>query len=317
MAGIAARGRRDLIATLSVPANLIALGLLAVAFVVLFRNWFLTQHAHSWGNGDWSHAYMVPFISLYLLWQERKALERAPVMVFWPGVMVMLMGVWTYVYFIVAVPNHLGQGLAGILTLFGMVVLLLGPAIARLSILPIGYLIFCITMPEQVMIKLTFRLQQLAAHGSWIALNSLGVKTDLAGSVLSVLKPDNTMHPLNVAEQCSGMRMVIAFVALGTAVAIVGVRTWWKRVVLLALAVPIALLLNIARVVTLGAASLWESDLAAGDAHTFIGTVLLVPGFVLYMLVLVALNKAVPEPSDELSAGSGAGKVATKTGAVA
>jgi len=46
----------------------------------------------------------------------------------------------------------------------------------------------------------------------------------------------------------------------------------------------------------LGIASLYNTSLAAGQAHTFIGTLLLIPGFIIYMLILVAMNKAVPEP---------------------
>jgi exosortase/archaeosortase family protein len=61
----------------------------------------------------------------------------------------------------------------------------------------------------------------------------------------------------------------------------------------LMLAAPVALLLNVARVMALGIATLFNADLAAGQAHTFIGTLLLVPGFGVYMAVVWALNRCV------------------------
>lgn len=291
----AAGGKTDLLAMVRNPANALVLSLFAIGMVALFGNWLWTQHRHSSTNGDWSHAYMVPLISIYLLWQSRTAFESAPKTVFWPGLIPMVMGIVAYPYFIVGFPNHMGQGGAMILTLFGLVLLHLGPRAMETLFLPIAYLGFGITVSEMVMIKITFELQQLAAQGAYITLNVIGIKTDLVGNVLFVAKDDLTTIPLNVAEACSGMRMLIAFVALGAAMALVTTKMWWKRVVLMALAVPIALALNVVRVVVLGALSLVNPDLSAGEAHTFIGTLLLIPGFFVYCGVVVALNKAVPE----------------------
>ncbi|MCC6322448.1 MAG: exosortase/archaeosortase family protein [Phycisphaerales bacterium] len=288
--------RPGLIARVTEPGVLIAVALLGAAFVLLFRHWMRIQNEYSMGSGDWSHAYMVPFISLYLLWQNREALERVQTQVYWPGLVAILTGVWSYTYFICGFPNHLGQGLSMVLTLFGVVLLLLGPRVVMYSFLPIAYLGFAITIPERVMNEVTWPLQALAAKGAWIGLNTVGVKTDVVGNALYVFdtKTQET-HPLNVAEACSGMRMLIAFLALGAAVSLVATRMWWKRVVLLGLAPPLALLLNIVRIMVLGIASLYDQNLSAGQAHTFIGTLLLIPGFFMYMGIVLALNKAVPE----------------------
>lgn len=303
------RGTPDLLASVKSPPNALALGVLGAAYVLMFGNWLLTQFRHSAGNGDWSHAYLVPVISIYLLWQNRSAFERAEKRVFWPGLIPMLMGIASYPYFIVGFPNHMGQGLAMILTLFGLVLLHLGPRAMETLFLPIAYLAFGITVSEMVMIRITFALQQLAAQGAYYTLNMLTLDTELAGNVLFVAKGDGTTVPLNVAEACSGMRMLIAFVALGAAMALVTTRLWWKRVVLVTLAVPIALGLNILRVVVLGGLSLVNQNLSAGEAHTFIGTLLLIPGFFVYLGVVLALNKAVSE-EDEKAPGTGVGVAA-------
>lgn len=287
---------RTLAQSLQDHGVLARVALLAGAIVFLFWNWFRSQHEHSWGNGDWSHAYMVPLISAYLLWQVRQEFDAARKSVFWPGLVPVLMGVWCHVFFTVGIPNHLGQGLSLILTVFGVALLLLGPAAMRSLFLPIGYLFFAITLPQQVMIRITFPLQQIAAEGAWVLLRMLGVQADLVGNTIHVLNTRTLVTtPLDVAQACSGMRMLIAFIALGTAVGLVASRMWWKRVALIALGVPVALGLNMIRVAVLGVLSLWDADLSQGEAHTFIGTVLLVPGFFIYMGVVWALNRAVPE----------------------
>ncbi len=275
---------------------------LLAGIVALFWRWFMAQHEHSWGNGDWSHAYLVPVIAVYLLWQNRAGLERSPMRVFWPGVMPLVMGVWCYVYFIVGVPNHFGQGLALVLTVFGLTLLFLGPRAMEHAFTAIGFLVFGITVPEIVMNYLTYPLQDLAARGGFFILRLLNVNCDLSGNLINVITSSGASVPLDVGTQCSGMRTVIAFVALGSAVALVGARTWWKRVVLVVTALPIAIILNAMRIATLGVLSLYNPNFSQGQMHMFIGTLLLVPGFFAYMGVLWSLNKAVPEESERAAA---------------
>jgi exosortase len=288
-----------LLARLSDPTTLAMFALVIAGIAFLFHVWFFNQHRHSWGNADWSHAYFVPLVSIFLLWQVRDRIQATPVEVFWPGFVPLLAGVISYIFFLVGAPNHLGQGLALILTVFGVCLLLLGPRMMPLIFFPIAFLFFAVTIPEKIMNFLTYPLQDLAARGGYVLLNMVGVKTDIQGNVLLVVKPNLETHPLNVAEQCAGMRTVVSFVALGVAVGLVAVKTWWKRVVLVALGVPVALLLNIVRIAVLGFLSLYNSNLAAGQAHMFIGTLLLIPGFLLFLGVLMALNIAVPEPGQQ------------------
>lgn len=287
--------RETLVQRVTRTGNLVMIAVLAAAFVLLFYNWFLTQHGHSKGNGDWSHAYIVPLVSLYLLWQHREQLANLRTSTFWPGLIPMMTGIVSYVYFVVGIPNHFGQGLAMILTLFGLVLLMLGPKAMTWCFFPIAYLACGITLPEKVMTMMTWPLQQFAAKASYVVLNVIGVTTDIAGTQITVYDSSMNAHPLNIAEACSGMRMVIAFIALGVAVALVGTKMWWKRVVLLSLGAPVALLINVARVVVLGVASLYDPRWAGGQAHMFIGTLLLLPGFVLFMGVLWCMHKAIPE----------------------
>ncbi len=272
--------------------------LVFVAFGMLFYRWFVTQHRHSMeAIEDWGHSYAIPFISGFLIWQQREVLRRVAVEVFWPGLPVLLAGIGAYFFAVVGIKNHMLQGLSMILALFGLVLLLLGPEAMKRLFLPIAYLVFGVTVSEIVMIEITFRLQLIAAEGGWALLSLIaplgGFAVDLKGNTLHLFPRGGAVIPLDVAEACSGMRMVIAFFALSGAVALVACRHWWQRIALLLLAAPVAIFLNVIRVAVLGVLSLWDRNLATGDVHMLIGTLLLVPGLGLFMLAVWVLNRAV------------------------
>ncbi|MBM4108533.1 MAG: exosortase/archaeosortase family protein [Phycisphaerae bacterium] len=282
------------------PGALAAAALVTIAFLLLFYRWFLTQHRHSIeAIEDWGHAYAIPVISGFLIWRQRDELKRIAVRVFWPGLAVMLAGIAAYFFAVVGIKNHMLQGLSMILALFGLALLLLGVEPMKRLFLPIAYLVFGVTVSERIMIEITFRLQLIAAEGGWAILSMVaplaGFTVDLKGNTLHLFPRGGAPIPLDVAEACSGMRMVIAFFALAGAVALVACRHWWQRFAVLLLAAPVAIFLNMIRVAVLGVLSLWDRDLATGDVHMLIGTLLLVPGLGLFMLAVWVLHRAVSD----------------------
>ncbi|TVQ63928.1 MAG: exosortase/archaeosortase family protein [Phycisphaerales bacterium] len=280
------------------PTN-IAMGLLLLAgFAAFFYDWFLRQHRWSSTSEDWSHAYIVPLVSGYLIFRRRHEIARLAPTVFWPGLLPLLVGVACYYLFTLANYEgvHLFQGLSLVLCVAGVSMLLLGPRMFAYLAIPIGYLALGITLPDRFMILITFQLQLLASQGAWVLLNLIGLNVDLAGNTLTIITSQGVEVPLNVAEACSGMRMVIAFLALGIAVAFLSCSLWWQRFALILLAAPVALLTNVVRVASLGVASLWNPDLATGDAHMLIGILWLLPAFLAYMGIVWALKQIVREP---------------------
>lgn len=297
------------VATNSVPDRAAAAGRLgpmlgiaaAFAFVALYWEWFVRQGTFSSKHiEDWGHAFVIPLISMYLLWRQRHKLAAAEARAFWPGLSLVLLGIACYIFFLLSVSNHMLQGAAMLTTLFGVLLTAMGPDVLRIAAVPILFLALGITISEAIMIQLTFPLQLLASKGAWIILNLLGpvfgYTVDLDGNTLSMITSSGKeIPPLNIAEACSGMRMLIAFFALAAAVAVLGSGEWWRRVAVFMLAAPVALFMNMVRVAVLGLLSLIDPDLAHGDAHMIIGTILLLPSLGLFMGVVWALNKAVPE----------------------
>ena len=274
---------------------------LALAFMGLFYRWFVVQGRWSWNFiEDWGHAFVIPGISGYLVWRQREELARIGARVFWPGLAPLLLGIATYFAGIVTIQNHMVQGFAMILTLFGIVLLLAGPAVMRLVFLAIAFLGFGITLAERIMLAITFKLKLIASQGSWILLSIMGplfgYSVELNGNTLYIQKSTGDVIPLNVADACSGMRMVVAFYALAGAVALLSAKRWWQRIAIMLVAGPVAVAMNVFRVAVLGWLSLIDPDLASGDAHMVIGTLLLIPSLLLFMGLVWILNRLENDP---------------------
>lgn len=282
------------------PAFWAGAALMVLVFQSLFFRWFYRQGELSIDRlDDWGHAFVIPVITAFFIWRNRDRLREQTPMAFWPGLAPLLLGIVSYFYAVVAVQNHMVEGFAMLLALFGLTLLLFGPGVMRWLFLPIVYLVFGITLAEKIMIEITFQLQLLASEGAWVMLGTIGAvfdfDVDLQGNTLYIFRNGETI-PLNVAEACSGMRMVVAFYALSVWVALTWNREWWQRIALFLLAGPVAVFMNMIRVAVLGIASLWDGELATGQAHTLIGTLLLIPSLGLYLGIAWVLNRIVTEP---------------------
>ncbi len=293
-------------------AHVVMLGALGVAFVGLYFRWLDNQlgpSGWSWTlPEDWGHAYVVPLISGYFVWKNRERIGRLRARPFWPGFAVLLLSAACYAFFIVGYPNHMFQGLALMLSLVGVILLALGPEVFRALVFPVAYLGFAITISEAVMLKVTWGLKLLASQGSEFFLSLVGPLFGLEvvrnGNILRVLH-GGVEHPLNVADACSGMRMVIAFIALSVAVAFFSCRQWWQRSMVILLAVPVALLMNVLRVGVLGLLTISDPELAVGGAHSMIGTLLLVPALGLFMACVWAVKRITPDEPGVMAGGGG------------
>lgn len=279
--------------------------LAGACFAILFYRWFFHQGKVSLGYPeDWGHAFVIPLIAGYMMYQQREKINAAPIKVFWPAFIPFLLGIQAYAFNLFMVRNHMLQGMSLILTLGAMVLWMVGPRMFKHLFLPISYLLLMITISDQIMTSITFNLQLIASQGSWLILNLIGMpfdwfEVDINGNTLELITSSGEIFPMNVAEACSGMRMVVAFYALAIAVALMGSSQWWQRIALILLAGPVAVFMNMIRVTVLGLLMMVNPDLAAGDAHTVIGTLLLIPSLGLFLGMAWMLNRLIAPHEDD------------------
>lgn len=233
---------------------------------------------------DWSHAYLVPLISGFYIYVNREHILKQPVKRSWLGLPIMICGMVTYFIFTLSnLPNHTVQGFGMIICLLGVVLFMLGRQMWKALLFPQLYLLLGVRLPPPLMMLITPTLQRWAAVGSFYLLNVIGYQTEIQGNVLTIFHGSEII-PLNIAEACSGMRMIIGFLALGVAIAFLSTNMrLWQRIVLICMAVPVAVIINILRVATIGIMSTFNRDWASGEAHMFLGMLWLLPAFGLYM----------------------------------
>ena len=172
-----------------------------------------------------------------------------------------------------------------------MVWLFAGWRVLWWSLPSIMFLWFMVPLPFRFERALSLPLQGVATKLSCWILQFLG-QPALAERHI-ILLGDNR---LEVEQACSGLRIFVGILALAFAYVIVVRRSWWERALLLASAIPIALLANASRIVATGLLYQYASGEAARKfAHDAAGWVMILFAAGLFALVLWYLCRLVRE----------------------
>ena len=279
-------------------------GLLMLAFAWIFWDFFQRQVLFAIKQqADWGHTLIIPFIAGYFVWLCRNRLLERPFKRAWFGIVLLIFGLGWYTLCALgpmALHHHNLMGIGVGASLIGIVLFIFGWNAMKYLWFPLLYLIlFGQTVSDRLMEVVTFKLQDIASIGSYYGLSFLGLDVTRSGNTIDIFY-DGELYPLNIAEACSGMRMLMAFFALGVAMAYTGLRHFWQRAILVLLAVPTAVFVNILRVMTLGILSIADSGFATGDFHTFIGTLWLIPAFLIYLGIVWLLKNIIIEDDEEV-----------------
>ena len=191
----------------------LALGgaLLAVILAVTYRGVLADLVRQWWDDENYSHGFLVPVFSAYVVWERRAELAAAPRDGTWWGLPVLVAGIAALIVGDVGAENFLTRS-SLIVILGGLVLLHLGSRIARILAFPLAYLFFMVPLPAIVFYAIAFPLQGLAAENAAWALDLLGVPVLLDGNVIRL-----SQITLGVTEACSGIRSLISLLALAVA----------------------------------------------------------------------------------------------------
>lgn len=244
---------------------------------------------HQWvTDSSWSHGFIIPLFSLYFLNQKKnEILTLEPK----PNYLGLVLLVFCFMFYpLVVFVYQFGylKSLVIIPTVASIVLFVGGWKLLKYTWLPIVFLVFAIPLPTRVYEEATIPMRKLAAVMAAAVLNLVsGLKAEANGVVIGIVYKGVKLEPgLDVAEACSGMRLLMAFFALGVAMAYLHYRPMWQRLVLLTSTIPIAILCNIIRVTITGFIYvLWDPMYAQGIYHDMLGLMMLPLAFGLYGLL--------------------------------
>ena len=229
------------------PRTLLA-PLAILTSILVFSYWTTFQGMEERWRVDpqYSHGYLVPLFAAFLLWSRRDQMNWSLAQPTWWGVGLLIMG---SVLRLAGVFSYLEwfDNLSLIPTVAGLVLLWGGWMAFRWSWPAIAFLVFMVPLPFSVEGKFAEQLQLLSTRCSTYSLQTIGYPALSEGTDILINE-----ERLGVVKACSGLGMLLVFFALSIAVALVIRRPLVDRMVIVASAVPIALIANMTRITTTG-----------------------------------------------------------------
>jgi exosortase len=209
-------------------------------------------------NGsDDSHGKLIPFVVIALFWWKRKQLLTLPLRTWWPGFLLVALALGLHV-----VGYMVQQPRISIVALFtgiyGLMGLAWGPQWLRESLFPFCLFAFCVPL-GWLAVNVTFPLRLLVCRAVEL-ISSYVLQIDILRMGTSLTDPTGH-YQYDVAAACSGIRSLFATFAVAIIYAMLSFRTWWKRGLLIAAALPLAVLGNIVRMLTIIiSAEIWGQE---------------------------------------------------------
>ena len=264
-------------------------GLLATPFALLILIYLPTiidLAGDWWTDANYSHGFLIPIVSGYLLWKKRDELRQLPVSRDMRGLVVFVLGL---ILFIVAngAAEYFSVRFSMIVSLFGLIFYFFGPAIIRKSWFELFFLCFMMPIPYVIYFAATFPMQLLASKITAGVLNGIGMGVVRQGNIIHIQG-----YSLEVAEACSGMRSVMALLALGALFAYTTQKRFSAQLILFLSTVPIAVAANVFRVfVTSLLAYTVTDEVTKEPLHSVMGLSVFVVAFILMFIVGAILKR--------------------------
>lgn len=246
-------------------------GLLIVLYRGVLPQWGMTL----WDDPNYSHGLLIPFISIYLFRERLQALSEADKsrQSSWAGLLI------TIAALVLLIVGYIGAELfvkrtSLIVLLFGSLCLLEGWKYAKAVSFPVGLLFFAVPLPYVLYNSVAFPLKLLASKIAVHLIGLFGMPVFLEGNIISL--PHTT---LEVVDACSGIRSLMTLITLAVLLAYFHHKQIWKRLVVLALAIPVAVMANATRVATTGFLTQYSQAWGHGPLHDFQGWLVFVASF--------------------------------------
>ncbi|MGQ9687941.1 MAG: VPLPA-CTERM-specific exosortase XrtD [Desulfobaccales bacterium] len=226
---------------------------------------------------DYSFGLLLPLVSAYIVYLKWPRISQLALTPAWTGLAVLFAGLILYVLGELSTDQY-SPALSFVVSLGGVVFLAGGWGLLLLVLFPLFLLFFMIPLPQFLIQKLTLPLQMLSSRLATAILHLFGVPAVRQGNII-----DLGVRQLQVVAACSGLRYILALLALGLIFCYFYQRRLWKAAILIIAVIPAAIFANALRVAAMGV----YPDLQKGFWHGFTGWLI----FVFCFGCLLMLNK--------------------------
>ena len=257
--------------------------------VTLFKDWQ--------GSDDYSAGQLVPLIALFFVWRERKNLRECLLKPCWLGGIALLVLAQAGRTYGLLFMYESAERYSLVLTIAGLVLMVAGWQVFRRVIWILLILLLMVPLPGRIHNMISGPLQNMATTGSVFLMEAFGISVSQQGNVMML----NQDTALAVAEACSGLRMLTAFVIVAAFIAYMIKRSRLQKAILLVSSIPVAVICNIVRIFVTAVLMLQVSaEVAEKFFHDFAGLVMMPAAVLLMFGELWLMNKlTLPESNPE------------------
>lgn len=223
-----------------------------------------------WNSSTYNHMLLVPPMVAWLAWQRRGELSQLRPIAWAPGALAMLPILLVWVIGAISGIDLLRQS-AVVALLPASALVMLGPTVFLALLFPLCFMAFMVPFGDEFVPL----LQQITARLVIFMTSLSGIPAHIDGVFI-----DTPAGLFEVAEACSGVKFLIAMIALGAFVANVGFLSWRRRMLFMAMCILVPILANGVRAyATILAAQYVGAQRAGGFDH-------IVYGWVFFALVI-------------------------------
>jgi exosortase len=201
-------------------------------------------------GGDFSHGWIMPLVSIGVIWMKRKELAAARDKQSYLGLMVLLASLALHWAALRAQQPRVSLA-AFVGVIWSIPFFLYGRKVAGLLLFPAGYLLLCFT--SYLLISFTMPLRLASCAASCGLLNGIGISSVRHGTAIYSAAAGG--FNFDVADPCSGLRSLVVMTALAAPYAYFTQKNQIKRWVLFLSSIPLAMMANIFRIVTIAVAA--------------------------------------------------------------
>jgi exosortase len=253
------------------------IAIVAIATIALFYPVIIRLVQDWWSDPDYSYGFLIPLFGAYVLRRKvtRKHLSPQPSNM---GMILLLFGIFVLFAGTLSAELFLSR-ISLLISIAGLILFLAGRQILRLVLFPLSYLVLMIPLPAILYNQIVLPLQFLASRVAETCLRIVAIPVLREGNILVI--PNCS---LEVAQACSGFRSLMSLMAVAIAIAYITERRLGRRLFLVGLMLPIAVLINSLRVFSVALLAYnFGPQWAEGSVHSFSGWLITMLGLFFFL----------------------------------